>query len=352
MNAPRRIMRSAALASLIALACACAHADAHSSRPPAASAPPATAAPRVRAFGITTADLTAEEAFFRALEFDEREPAKGLRGGAFESLVGLDGARAHAATVGLGTEALVLTAFEAPAGRPMPEPTQSNDLWFEHTAIVVRDMDRAYAKLQELGVRPVSRAPQTIPGDNPAAGGIRAYYFRDREGHNLEIIWYPPGKGDPRWQSPGRSLFLGLDHSAIAVSSTERSLAFYRDVLGLHVAGESFNAGTEQENLSGVPGARVRITSLRGANGPGVEFLEYVAPKGGRPFPDATSADLVHWEITLEVSDVAEVAARAKAFGAELVSRGVSDIEALGLGGRRAAIVRDPDGHAVRLVQR
>jgi len=309
MSANAKTVRWTIALSFIALATAWAHEHVRSTK--ATSSPLASASPRVRSFGFTTADLREEE------------------------------------TLGLGSEALVLTAFDAPSGRPIPDASQSNDLWFEHTAIVVRDMDRAYARLQELGARPVSHGPQTIPRDNPAAGGIRAYYFRDREGHNLEIIWYPPGKGDPRWQSAGSSLFLGLDHSAIAVSSTERSLAFYRDVLGLHVAGESFNAGIEQENLSGVPGARVRITGLRGESGPGVEFLEYVAPKGGRPFPETTSADLVHWEIAIDVADIAESVARAKAFGASFVSRGVNEVERAG-----AVIVRDPDGHAVRLVQR
>ena len=74
----------------------------------------------------------------------------------------------------------------------------------------------------------------------------------------------PPGKGDPRWQERDR-LFLGVDHTAIAVSDTGRSLAFYRDRLGLHIAGTSENWGGEQELLSGVPGAHVRITTLRAA---------------------------------------------------------------------------------------
>src|SRR3954467_15443160 len=94
----------------------------------------------------------------------------------------------------------------------------------------------------------------------------------------------PPGRGDPRWQERER-LFLGINHTAIAASDTERSLAFYRDRLGLWIAGQSENWGIEQERLSGVPGVRVRITTLRADSGPGIELLHYVTPQEGRPTP-------------------------------------------------------------------
>src|SRR6185312_9204229 len=83
----------------------------------------------------------------------------------------------------------------------------------------------------------------------------------------------------------GSKLFLGIDHTAIVVSDTDKSLAFYRDLLGLRVAGESENYGIEQEHLNQVFGARLNITALRAEQGPGIEFLEYITPAGGRPLP-------------------------------------------------------------------
>ena len=63
------------------------------------------------------------------------------------------------------------------------------------------------------------------------------------------------------------------------------------------MAGGSENWGTEQEHLNNVFGARLRITTLRAARGPGVELLEYLAPTDGRPYPaDARANDLLHWE--------------------------------------------------------
>ena len=64
-----------------------------------------------------------------------------------------------------------------------------------------------------------------------------------------------------------REAVPGIDHTAIVVANTEASLKFYRDALGLQIAGTSENYGTEQEHLNNVFGARLRITSLRAGSG-------------------------------------------------------------------------------------
>jgi catechol 2,3-dioxygenase-like lactoylglutathione lyase family enzyme len=202
-------------------------------------------------------------------------------------------------------------------------------------------MDAAYGQLRRAKVKHVSTAPQTLPAWNKNAGGIKAFYFRDPEDHVLEIIWFPPGKGDPRWQRPTTNLFLGIDHTAIVVSDTDKSLAFYRDLLGLRVAAESENYGVEQEHLNQVFGARLHITGLRAEHGPGIEFLEYITPPGGRPLPlDSKVTDLVFWETHLAVDDVSNLSAELHESGVAFVSKP---------GSVRSQIVRDPDGHALQL---
>jgi catechol 2,3-dioxygenase-like lactoylglutathione lyase family enzyme len=141
------------------------------------------------------------------------------------------------ASLRLGRERIKLSQR---GGRSIPADTRSDDLWFQHLAIVVSDIDRAYAVTRRAGATPISAEPQLLPAWNPNAGGIRAVYFRDPDLHPLELIQYPPGKGEPRWQERDR-LFLGIDHTAIAASDTDRSLAFYRDRLGLRIAGGSEN---------------------------------------------------------------------------------------------------------------
>jgi len=274
--------------------------------------------PVVRSVSLNVADLAASKDFFtKTLEFESS--GRFLRA---------------------GSEQVELQA--RPEGRRLPADSKSNDLWFQHLAIVVSDMDRAWARLEAAGVKPVSvGGPQTIPLSNPAAGGIRACYFRDADGHNLEIIWYPPGKGQPRWQTAPGKLVLGIDHTAIAVSNTARSVNFYRGILGFDVSGESLNFGPEQEALSGVPGARVRITGLRGADGPGIEFLEYLEPRSGRPFPaDARPTDLLRWEIVLKARRLGPLASRLRAAGVTVLADEPKTL-----------VVQDPDGHALRLIE-
>jgi len=84
--------------------------------------------------------------------------------------------------------------------------------------------------------------------------------------------------------------YFRIDHTAIVVANTEASLKFYRDLLGLKLAGESENYGTE--HLNNVFGARLQISSLRAPVGPGIEFLEYLTPRDGRPFQQMPTATI------------------------------------------------------------
>ncbi|MEZ4587465.1 MAG: VOC family protein [Gemmatimonadales bacterium] len=308
---------------------------------------------RVGSVGFTVSDLDRSVAFFTdVLGFVAAGEAERV-GEAEERLSGVFGARVRVARLALGTDTLELSQYLAPEGRPLPVENRGNDRWFQHVAIVVSDMDRAYATLRAHKVRHASTGPQRLPDSNPNAGGIRAFYFKDPDGHFLEAIWFPAGKGDPRWQrGSGAPTFLGIDHTAIVVEDTEASLAVYRDLLGFTVAGQSRNYGPEQARLNNVEGASLLITGLRLSAGPGVELLEYLAPRTGRPYPaEAKSNDLVHWQTTL-VARAGDAVGLAASSGLRLVSGGATEIADRAVGFSRGVVVRDPDGHALRVVQR
>jgi catechol 2,3-dioxygenase-like lactoylglutathione lyase family enzyme len=300
---------------------------------------------------MTVSDVTRSTAFFRdVLGFVKTSDVE-VSGPEYDRLWGVPGVRARVVRLRLGHEDVELTQYRTPTGRRFPADSRSNDRWFQHVAIVVRDMDAAYAR-ERRHVRAISSRPQILPKSNVAAAGIAAFYFRDPDGHALELIHFPPGKGDPRWQEPGESLFLGIDHTAIGVRSTATSLAFYRNVLGFRIAGESRNVGAEQERLTGVPGATVRITGLRAPAGPGIELLEYEAPGDGRDLPaPARSNDLVHWHATLTVTDVTRAASALRDGGFAVLSPDVVAIPQARLGFSRALLVCDPDDHVLQLVE-
>jgi catechol 2,3-dioxygenase-like lactoylglutathione lyase family enzyme len=251
----------------------------------------------------------------------------------------------------LGDEQIELTEYLAPRGRPIPVDSRSNDRWFQHVAIIVSDMDAAYARLRQHKVEHASPEPQRLPDWNVAAGGIKAFYFKDPDGHPLEILQFPAGKGDPKWRAVSGRLFLGIDHTAIVVSDTDASLRFYRDALGLRVAGESTNYGPEQERLNNVFGARLHITGLRAAAGPGIEFLEYLSPRNGRAAVGIESNDLAHWETTVAGRDADAAFTQLQQAHVLFVSPSVATFR----DDRRFAkglLVRDPDGHAVKVIER
>ena len=257
--------------------------------------------------------------------------------------------KAKTAELSLGDECLDITEYSSPRGKPFPGDSRANDYWFEHMAIVVSNMNEAYGQVKAAHVGFVSNVPQTLPEWNKEAAGISAFYFRDPDGHYLELIHFPAGKGQPKWQLPSTKTFLGIDHTAIAVSDNRRSVAFYRGILHFRVAGGSENYGDEQEHLSGVFNAHVLITSLRSESGIGIELLDYVTPSRGRPIPaNLHVPDLLCWQIPLNV---------------EPGSASVNDIEELHnthwiklptyVGtDREAAWIKDPDGHLLELIRR
>jgi catechol 2,3-dioxygenase-like lactoylglutathione lyase family enzyme len=302
--------------------------------------------------GVTVSNMDRAVDFYtRVLPFVKTADVE-VAGRGYELLSGLFGARARIVTLSLGDERIQLTEYRAPRGRPVPADMRANDRAFQHIAIVVRDMARAYEELRAKGIEHASTAPQRLPDWNRNAGGIEAFYFRDPDRHFLEIIHFPGGKGQSRWQAAGTTLFMGIDHTAIVVGDTEASLAFYRDTLGLAVAGESENYDVEQEHLNNVFGARLRITALRAPAGPGIELLEYLAPRDGRAAPeDLRANDVAHWQTTLVADSLDGVLPLARSHRIALVSPGPVNADAA-LGFRSGALTRDPDGHGMRLVVR
>jgi catechol 2,3-dioxygenase-like lactoylglutathione lyase family enzyme len=309
----------------------------------------------VDAIGITVSDMDRAVDFYSKVLTFEKVSDTEVAGENYEHLEGVFGLRMRVVRMRLGDEFIELTEYLAPKGRPIPVDSRSNDRWFQHIAIIVSDMDKAYSWLRQNKVEHASSGPQRLPDWNKNAAGISAFYFKDPDEHPVEVLQFPPDKGLEKWHRSHSNdkLFLGIDHTAIVVWDTDASVKFYHDLLGMHVAGESENYGTEQEHLNNVFGAHLRITALRGASGPGIELLEYMTPRDGRPFPaDEHASDVVHRQTVLLTRNAEDAARQLQASKVPFVSSGVVANQIGKLGFNKAFLLRDPDGHAVEIEEK
>ncbi len=181
----------------------------------------------------------------------------------------------------LGEQSLSLERFANP-GQPYPEPSNAASPWFQHLAIVVTDINAAYARLHAAaGATPISEAgPQRLPA---SSGGVTAFKFRDPDGHPLELLQF--ADAPPAWRDRkavgGEA--LGIDHSAISVADVAASRAFYAGI-GLAAGTPSLNEGAEQQRLDALPGAVVDVLPMLPTAGvPHLELLGYRAPRDPRP---------------------------------------------------------------------
>ena len=303
---------------------------------------------RIRAIGLTVTNTDQSMDFYtQALGF---EPVSDItvEGQGYSDLENVPLAKIRIVTLQLGDELIELMEYLNLEGKPIPRDSQSNDLWFQHMAIVVSDMDRAYAKVRSFPIDHISMEPQTIPPDNEASAGVRAFKFKDPDRHNLELIWFPPDKGQDKWHQKNDRLFQGIDHSAIAVANTEQSLQFYRDFLGMQVKSGSLNSGETQAHLDGLPEAKVRVTPVGPAQPSlGIELLDYIAPANGRTMPsDWKSSDIAHMQLELVVNDIEQAVALLRQNGVQFVSSRIVQFT----DNRQGCLVKDPNGHAMLLI--
>ena len=289
-----------------------------------------------------TADLERALAFHRdALGF--RVGAANAAPPAWTLLPGLCDTAPRCAYLSLGAQTLVLTEF--PNAAPYPKEYASNDLCFQHCAVVVDDMHAACDRVMRHGATPITRdGPQTLP---PSTGSVTAFKFRDPDGHPLELIAFPNGAGDPVWQSARTDgPTSGIDHSAISVADVTCSVLFY-ELLGLHVAARGVNRGVEQDRLDDLVDVEVDVVALEGTvRTPHLELLGYRRPPGRTNASirlAAIAVDRPIWQANNV--DVLLGALTDGDFTDAIVASGF-------IGGATVALLRDPDGHVLVLRDR
>jgi lactoylglutathione lyase len=141
-----------------------------------------------------------------------------------------------------------------------------------------------------------------------------------------------------------------LDHTGFTVSDLDRSVAFYRDLLGCEVLATQEKQGGYLAAIVGYPDAHVRMAHLRVPGSAHViELFQYLAPPGGKAEVEPRNVGSSH--LSFIVDDLA-------ALYDSLVARGVTSFVSppvevdTGINrGGRALYLRDPDGITVELFQ-
>jgi len=117
--------------------------------------------------------------------------------------------------------------------------------------------------------------------------------------------------------------------------------------------GDSRNMGMEQAHLNFVEGASLHITGLRTAEGPGIEFLQYLSPGPGKPYPaDSRTDDIWHWQTTLITDDAEKLYNEFKTLSYKIVYKQLVHLQTKDGKQSKAFIVRDSDGHAVLILEK
>lgn len=141
-------------------------------------------------------------------------------------------------------------------------------------------------------------------------------------------------------------MITAMEHAALSVSNLERSLSFYRDILGFTVE-RIIEPSPERPlgKINGLPGSSARIAHLR--LGPCMlELFEYVNPRGKPQPSERTQADHGFIHMGLTSTDVRADYLRLKSFGVEFYGEPVEFRP-----GVWVVYFRGPDGETAELRQ-
>ncbi|MGB3718842.1 MAG: VOC family protein [Hyphomicrobiaceae bacterium] len=303
---------------------------------------------RVIGFSVTVADLSRTAAFYRDILELETAPERVFSDPAWNSLLGLASeTTTRAVDVLVGRQTVELISFEPP-GQLYPAIRASNDQWFQHLALVTKDIENTWERLRNRGFKDeiTKGRPVRLP---PNTGRVTAFKFRDPEGHPLELISFPPGVGSDIWRDGRGEGILGCDHTAISVMDLDRSLHFYIALLGFRITDRSLNHGPEQDRLDDLTACEVDVVALEPATAstPHVELLHYRKPRGQTLQSGIQANDVASVRQYYEVDDLGALVERLTSRHEIFVSPGIVKLK----DGRAASAVRDPDGHMILLVE-
>lgn len=147
-------------------------------------------------------------------------------------------------------------------------------------------------------------------------------------------------------------MFCSVAHIGLTVRDLDRSVAFYRDILGLHYQGEMKMGGPETAALFQKPVCSARVAYLRpdDTQAPPVELIQFLDCQVQEDTPSLFKTSIS--ELCFATEDIDKEYARLKELGVEFLSEPQTfDSTSYGFGKSRAVYFLDPDRNVLELIQ-
>ena len=146
------------------------------------------------------------------------------------------------------------------------------------------------------------------------------------------------------------SRVLAADHTGITVSNLERSLIFWRDVLGFEFSHTAHQTGEMASEITGVAGAEIKLAVLKVPGSHKIELLEYLTTSDGKGHVVLRPCDVGHVHVALTVENLDAILERIAASGWKAAGKPQTLTHGPNVG-RRVIYVRDPDGTTIEFMQ-
>lgn len=158
-----------------------------------------------------------------------------------------------------------------------------------------------------------------------------------------------PAGTDQGSTSEGDPVFQSVHHVGVTVSNLERSVDFYRDVIGCHLIGQKEAIGEYVATITAMPDAHLRIALLEmPGSAVRLELIQYVTPEGRQSTPP--TCDLGSAHVCFQVADIDATIEHLRDNGVTIRSQPVTSPDGPNRGAR-AVYVDDPDGITLELLQ-
>ena len=144
---------------------------------------------------------------------------------------------------------------------------------------------------------------------------MTAFKFRDHDGHPLELLAFPEGRVPGQWRAVnGTGPFLGIDHTAIAISDSARSARFFGSVFGFKPEPGPRPVGPNKPISTTSNDVHVSVTRLApDLPAPRLELLHYHVGTR-RPVPPGTASnDIVATHCAVRVASLTRPPRRSPA---------------------------------------